>query len=371
MRSNTSRHIWGGLWGGFLGIIIAGLFHRFLLPLGCFVGVLGGFYYQEIWQIFLGSLKEEWKRLTVLWGTIQTGWGVTQTVWSATTEWLTQEITIPRFKDLLIIRLFWAILRLPVYPFVWLKHHPINRMHTLRALAILVYLAINGVLLSPIFLHTNIEMTYSPESWMSVAWAMLCVCSLTISVTVPAVTFETGEKALRARRRRYLVFGRRGAAYFFLNDLVAMFRIEGMAVVMMALVVIYWVIAGSIFLSVLFLPIAAFVYALRGILALATSKQHLLCLGTTLVVTIASAWVFRDLLQGTSLWLVALATGAVSGMTSEVVRQVVITWVDESWFSRIAQGGIAPILQGCWKGIADIWGQVEDSLRGGVFVPTA
>src|ERR1043166_7801498 len=55
-RSTTKRNFWGGFWGGVLGILATAKLGILALMGGCLVGVLLGFYYQELWQV----LKDEW-----------------------------------------------------------------------------------------------------------------------------------------------------------------------------------------------------------------------------------------------------------------------------------------------------------------------
>jgi hypothetical protein len=64
-RSYTSRNLLGGFFGGILGILAFALIHPSLLPAGCLLGVVIGFWYQEIWI----NAKADYVRTCTRWET--------------------------------------------------------------------------------------------------------------------------------------------------------------------------------------------------------------------------------------------------------------------------------------------------------------
>ena len=55
-RSLSSRNFWGGLLGGLLGLAAFVKIHAAAIPVGCLLGVVVGFWYQEISAVIVTAL---------------------------------------------------------------------------------------------------------------------------------------------------------------------------------------------------------------------------------------------------------------------------------------------------------------------------
>ncbi|MBI2624134.1 hypothetical protein HYW67_01410 [Candidatus Parcubacteria bacterium] len=321
MRSISRRNYWGGFWGGVLGIF-AFSWHAALLPVGCFVGVVAGFWYQEIGRAVAESLKTVQRQLgDVRFRGVAYLARAARTA-SALTGWI---LAVVKFacRVASLVCAFARIVRrhVPTYGRVvqWLSRHPMNRAYALFAVAAAIW-AMPGV-----FYALRVErwiraLPGDTQGLILVFVGVVFGYPLTILLTLsPWWLGDPVERAACFYRwwARYAAYGN---AKFLLYQFVLLVR-NHLAVVVFWMVTIAGIVSAVVGL-VGFMVFLTLVGLLRGVYRVTKDGGHWLCFGVTLIVTGAAAWLTNPHLHGVGLWLVALITGCASGVAAEGARRI-------------------------------------------------
>lgn len=315
-RTVTQRNVLGAFVGGMLGILAFGYFsNAFLLVLGVFVGIIGGWWYQEIAQATVNGYNSGVAAASKGWTTV--------TTYTLTPARRLKEM---RFDPGPVLKFFGALL----FPLVWLtrrvgwaKEHPFNRAVLLRVLAVLVFLVINAYWFIP-YAGGALKKP-EPNAWdvlgtiIGIPMAMLMSCMSVFGM-------DDGKcERMRQFYKDWARYANRGPALFFANELFKLFTMMiGTAVMLVAM--LFWLLGvGSLCLAIIGI-VSAVIGFVKGVYQASVRAGHWLCFGITLTTTAITAYNSSDYFGDIRiLWAVALSTGVVSALITEGVRGV-IAW---------------------------------------------
>ncbi len=317
IRSITNRNLAGGFWGGILGILLCS-HHWSLLPVGCLIGVVAGFWYQEIIEKFKADwvvTKADWKRHAA------------QTKKSFLRPWRVYKVVCRRINRVknkeflgtfdfvekairwILFAFFWIISKI-VQAITWPTKNAYNGMITMTVATYVCFImATIYILFEPIY---NAELNSDPASRGT--YFLLCSVGLllTHAVTFGHQLIYLGEKRDRLLKLSAIEF----LGFQLLHTTWIFFR-----VLCCAIIGILYLGAGAIItLGFIALPILAAVQLSRAWLKFAQQKAHWLCFAACLVMTTATAIICHNHLQGPLLWFAALVAGTLSGLAAEGLR---------------------------------------------------
>jgi hypothetical protein len=288
-RSITTRNFWGGFWGGVLGILATAKFGILALMGGCLVGVMLGFYYQELGRLAVSSWNAAWLKLL-------------------------GPQTQPSFAE------------------QWAALHPFDRAQQIKKTAMLAA----GVLLVGIeILFLSWLFPHAKDSELLFFIFLLTLGSVAIG-SVARFAREPDERSWDADNVRYYfrvqdLYGRLGGLKFFGREVVIGFAsflffpallgglMAGVAG-LLAFMVFAWPAALALG-GIAFLGLFAFGF-MRGAYHLAMKPDHWSCLMVTIVTTGLIAWAGHSYLEGVALAFTALIAGLLSGFGAVQVHSV-------------------------------------------------
>ncbi len=323
-RSVMSRNVMGGFLGGMIGIL-AFSWNSFLMPVGCFIGVLFGYWFQEIIDLVIDFPKRIFRRFSLIRRWLS---GVSNefikeitktTVWFP--EWLFYK-AILWFRVLCVNPVVWF--------FGWLSRvwkfltdsHPMNTAYVLQGIAVFIVTAMccSGAVW---FWYAADMQHIDNNSFMILPFMTVVLSSIMVPVSLlcSVVNVDTDDISLKMRHF-YKVYGRiekLGKTIFFIRELLVC---TGYAVFIL-------LVAFGSMCAVVMLPVAVILFMccivilgfFRALYIVAHYEGHWLCFGVTLITTTIMALSTQDILSGVMLWIVALATGCLSGVCSEMVRR--------------------------------------------------
>ena len=278
-RRVSSRNFWGGFWGGGIGLLSFYYIHPATIPVACLGGVLVGFWYREIWRLFLVSFPRI----------------------SAMAQELSRQFhEHPMHAGVLIAGLarfvyvgstFWLTVRA-----VGLDAHPKPNQPDgfyLLGILVLMFFGIGIIFVATVIAEESILM---------------------------------GDEyaALRNFYRRWEIYSNRGGWVLFAYCLWS-----NLAATIPALVLI------TAFLSRRLLKFTAGALAVggivfvKGVYVLSTRQEHWLCLTVTIVTTAATGFMAgKYFTSPLTLWSIALFNGLLSGCLAEVSRRFMVRAFD-------------------------------------------
>lgn len=310
-RSITSRNLAGGFLGGVLGIFSFKLIYPLFLPLGCIIGVIGGYLYQEIWQylcqIWKGILKEPANEIDE----------------NKSTSVIMQQAKI-------ILRHILTIAG-NISGYAWLKADPINRAYSIKWL-ITSILAITYIpvmyYIFHFFLRLNflVQLDKENQAIIGSVYAACVFVPLLLTLVVINVKQDKNLSGCLRTSSYYLECSRysrgilryaREEVWFFVRTVSALFA-------MLIINLGYFLLLGGLFMVIIFLPALILIISLKGIYQITREAKPWICLCITLAITITSAHYAKFYMDDTIwLWLIALMTGTLSGLTSEGMRRLI------------------------------------------------
>ena len=344
-RTVSGRNLAGAFWGGLLGILGFGYLHSIALPVGCFLGVIVGWWYQEIWQSTVDGFHrgvDVWRRFTTF----------VLTVPGKLKAKLLQHVA---FLYPVFLAIAWLV-RGPATFIRWLCAHPMNREKTVRLVAIVTYWMLNAGWVTPIVLAYKGQIDYAHSigkeaDEVSLYPFMGLLLTLITGLMMPLMILDLREK-VPPMRRFYCAwekYAARGPLRVFLDHLVSMFRAHIAFLLFMAGVLVWFGSIGVLLTAFAVVPILAVVGIAKGVYEACTRAGHWLCLGTTVATAAISAWVTQPYLADARvLWIVALLTGLASAIATEVLRRALVQILDK----KAMQGLIATP---CTNRMAAIW----------------
>lgn len=261
-RSLTSRNFFGGLIGGLLGILSFALIAPIALPFGCLVGVVVGFWWQELGTLVAKAPRQR-KKMRI--------------------KKPEEHPTVIGYRRL---RMAW-----------WSA----------------------GLLYSSLVIFFTINW-FGVEAVLGSLMVILFGC-LGIGMRSDGLELSEKKDGLKAYYSVYSLHDRWGKLLFFREFAVALgCTFLGPVVMAVALVVF---VTGAITIGIPAFSIAVIGYLLRGIHDLTFSRGHWLCVFVTIVTTSFVAFLMRDHMHGATLWVAALMAGAMSGVLSVLVQKTV------------------------------------------------
>ena len=323
----TVRNFLGSLVGGTLGVVLFA-WSPLAAPVGLLIGCLLGFWYREVPGIISSSYR--------------TCYGFALGAWH---------------QHLL------SIINVPDYRFVrWLRQDSLNAANAIRIGVILAHacpLVIVFIILAWFQIGlaaAEKDLTFS-EFLLSLGSMLGCLAVVMVFGVMnmlfafPGWGDKEGENPLKQKRRLALCSSKYGLVLCALKDVWLLFKID--------LCILAVILCGCLWLSIWCLPIVLFfgviiatpVLALRGLTRLVTRIEHWLCVSVTLVVTATSIWFVPPAeLSSPALWLVALLTGSVAGLATEIVRRLLARFVVPA---RCFRWITATSLQSAWDKTCD------------------
>jgi len=330
-RTVSTRNLIGAFLGGALGILAFGYLHPAVLPFGCLFGVVVGWWYEEIWKSITDSVSR--------------GIAGTRHAWSRFTTFThtpVKKLSIDIGPGLTILHFFvcafvWFLSR-PIAFIRWLRAHPINRAYAIRTLAVLSYFALNILAI--------VSLAFATISKDSVVMPLLFMIGGIGFLLGPLGYLISDEETLKMRKF-YLVWERYSASgpfWFFIKDLVNIFRYEISSILATCGTLIWFFGIGGAFLLLVVIPISVAVGAIKGIYEVSMRAGHWLCFGTTVVVTALTAWIAYPYLNDVRvLWIAALFAGLASAVVTEGLRYSLV------WFFSISERTQAVVSETLWE----------------------
>lgn len=325
-RTTSSRNIWGGFWGGVLGILATAVF-PILTPIGCLLGVLIGFYYQEMLAGLVADYHKSvagWKagRDAVIAYLIASRKEVGEK-YEALEKWLGEgsETVVAGIK------LVGGAIRLLVAAVRWPSQHPMNGARTMTVMAWFTYAMVQFLWIGPL-LWSAIDPSSNPM--LLVGWLLASVLSLVVPAFVCNISDLEGLDEMRAYYTVYERYTTKGGLRFYARAVVKMFLAQILVAVSMLIIFGIGLICLALSLSLAIIPISLFLLSVKALYGFAKSRSHWPCYIVTCVVTITTAILLSSMIKnGTMMWLVALGNGALCAIMSEALRRAL-----DSYFKR-------------------------------------
>lgn len=336
MRTITSRNMLGGFCGGILGILAFSIF-SLLLPVGCLLGVVIGFWYQEIWAgIKTESRKtmDKWQRFyndaiiaprdrfRVYLGNLKAR------LWDREDAsgifYIIARVLIGALR--LCGKLVQLIIRTCRWPF---KHH-MNGVYLVTATAAAIFAA--GLIYVVFTASYNLTIPTGLEEDVRLTVLivpLIVVLFLPISSAI-LTAFNCADPnddigMIRAFYKDWERYDRHGLFYHLGYKLVVMIKVCSAGLLWEVLGLAYIATGLVAVVAFMAIPIGITKATLRVLWQMTNRTNHWLCFAVTLTITTASALLLAQYLHGTGLWLVALLTGSMAGIASEVARRFVAT----------------------------------------------
>lgn len=347
-RTTSQRNILGAFLGGVLGIIALGFLHPIALPFGCFLGVIGGWWYQEIWATIRQAVvawKNKAQDVLVLIRTF---------VLIKPKKFKNRSLNIDNINKKIqpIFSSVAWLFRSPILFVRWLKKSKKNRAYILRGMAIITFLLLNFIwivpLTSDIFARSR---TMNGQS----GWFLLQMLS---GLLIPALTFFVpllffGEDSERGHENRFVdlaYFEKHGILFFYGKELFQLLLYQIKVALRMVASLVSSVFIWSMVTSFIFIPLSILVGVVKGIYRVANKSEYWLCFGATLATTSVCAWyAYQYFNNPYVIWFTALTAGVASAALTEGIRRVLV-WVyktntpvnaiaTKTWFEQLAPAG--------------------------------
>lgn len=357
----SSRNFIGGFCGGFVGLLLFKLLWPAFLPVGCFVGFTLGYARRELF----GVLKNAFRRVANWRGTASSAvQGHVQTRINRVRSFFSAAHA--RFVLFWTgVRRFGAGVREFGLYLVKLMRHPMMPAYALRAFAVLLFVRLNFLWLNPVangyadlarahhvFIVPLLAMVFMG---FAVAWVPIClylVWRWTDWQVDRGPAWKLAEKQRVEWRTR--LYKEHGALYFFGRDFLALCGGELLMLLVVTSFILYGLIGGGLLLFAGVLPFMIAVMCVRVICSSSRSGEYWIGLGATLIVTALSAWLNYARLNGSWLWIIALLTGCVAGVSAEALRRLVVAAIDrwpqiEAFSRQPLKDHLRPVSAGYWR----------------------
>ena len=300
-----------------MGILSGGLIHPIAIPFGCIIGVLVGFWFNDIRCTVIEGIEEAVSLFKIDFDLgfcvrVQSlGNNVQRWLWYHRFTWVRDLRKATKFGYWCISSLGWLLLS----PFRLIKlclGHPVMVARTIRALSIVCTVVLVIIVSYSIYPDTDEISRYSSI----LIWSGMATM---FSFLVAEGILEEGNSRLSGFYWSWSRYSRQGPVLYAVKSVMQHL------LAMCAVVVLFGVgsvlLLGGVASVVLFLVVSAIANALW----IASSRhEHLLCVTVTLIVTVTSAIVCNGYMHGVGLWILALTTGLLSGLLTEGVRRAVI-----------------------------------------------
>ncbi|MEK7630130.1 MAG: hypothetical protein AAB432_01980 [Patescibacteria group bacterium] len=338
-RTLSKRNWLGGFLCGLIGILTIGYLHGALAPVGGFIGFLVGFRYEEIisgagayWRISIKRIDNTWQRFVVF-------------VTTPTRKLKRAHINIDfspllKFIHFLLFVLTWILMR-PIAIYHWLKRHPMNRAYVILAFAVVAYFVLQFLWIIPFAQnmsarHELFLQSVAPADYervhdngteglvMIVILGGLFPIFAGVIFSLTSIDYKISE--MRLYYKRFECYMNHGGFYFFLQSLWRMICMEFFGALLELSMLLYWIAGGALLIAFVFAPVSAIVGSFRGFWKIMARNDYWPGLIISTVVMLAVGLLTHQYLQGTVLWIVALATGTICGSSAVAAQRALISY---------------------------------------------
>lgn len=348
-RSVSKRNFLGGFLGGFMGILTFGYLHPAFLPLGVLLGVVVGWWYEDILDTIVKSFQKGVRTGSACYGFFSqatvSSIPALRNFYSCFRLNKVGRIFVVLFASVGTV-FIWLLYR-PIAFINWLRAHPMNRAYLVRVAAFLIFLAIGAACISQMGIWFLPEAIRRGVDWQGarvpfqpdwVEYLLSCFLVFCFFVIVPAllysVDFLTEEEDLTDMKIFYQTveyYNKRGALAFFLQELFGLVQCQINFITWLIAGALYFTGTGILIFSFVVVPLSSFIYSIKGIYQIVTRSGHWLCLGVTMTATIVLAWLFAPYFDNRYiLWNVAFITGVASGAITELIRRSLVWFFTET-----------------------------------------
>ena len=373
-RTVTNRNVTGAFLGGVAGILACARIHPLMLPVGVCLGVIVGWWYQEIWRTAQKTRQESlaWSRRTL--GALDDVLaGPKRVLMTNIDDDLLKAARFVTYPFLLVFRGVTWVLSLPVRFVRWLSEHPVNQAQALRALAAGVSLAITWKWVKPVARLSWFGHLLQHDSPL-VLLALPLIAALLMPLLASVIYLDAAHDALKknmtAFYREWERIASFGRSVFFFREVVVI-TLAQMGFTIFFVGTLFWFLGVGLAVIVFAVaPIAFAIGLINGIYEAATKAGHYLCLAATLVTTTFVAWKTHHLFGNTYvLWTIALVAGSASALATEALRRSLLLllsrnkWVQGDAFD-VLDAQLAPIGRIYWRmtgALADKFGNMFGS----------
>ena len=339
MKPNTTtvtRNLLGGFLGGLFGVLVAGYVSSLLAPIGCLIGVLSGYWHDRIFAKCKGAMRlhrmRSRRNKTILGDVAEALKLRRYAVWRFMTRPLPSVSPVLEFAVKATLS--------PFKFFGWLMSHPVLIARTITVCAQLS--VATGFLCATYLLFPSATIEDGTRMIYWIACGIAGVLAMFFRLEVADDAADNSAKAFYTTWNRY---SQRNPIVFALNEFKAAIMIQSVIFVLIGIVCCIAVMA-LVGLFVGFFSSLIVVGIIRGLWTVSSRKEHLLCLGISLIGTVASAIVFNGSLSGSTLWIVALATGLACGVSSEIARRSIL-WAfahTPAWKATVPEDGADAVM---------------------------
>jgi len=330
MKSVSSQNLIGGFLGGTAGILVSWFVSPLALPFGVLLGVVVGWWNEEIVQLFGEAHRQAKKTASGFVGT--TDFVI---LTSARLCGLPSAIANV-FRWIIVKAIIGSIVALVSTParFArWLASHPTNRTRAIDITISLIFIFGTPVIMFFLEPHVGIEGSENRG-----VLAILGVLVATGGSTAYRVCREFGKKAelneLGQFYREWEIISRHGSVGFFLYAIAMQIRyMIGFAV--FCIIAVPWFFAFAIVGFLGIYPLIAGIAVVHGFYKIANRSGHWLCLGVTMAVT-GISWLVchKSFPDPRILWITALGTGIISGGVTEFIRRFMLMFYENTATGR-------------------------------------
>lgn len=369
-RSVTSRNFLGGFLGGFLGICAFHLFNL-LLPVGCLVGCVIGWWHEEMLaafprnymkarlafarfyreavaspsQIFKEYLHHLRAALKIDTGGVlaKFAFGFVA-AWVATIRWGYKACA--------------GVKKAVLWPFQDRR----NVITIGNVIAVIIFLTI----IVYAFLYVSLPIAYGyvddpRQDFLAVlvlqgfAWIIALATPVTLGIACGVDGHRKEEKEpVTHHIRDYSWYTRHGLLAYMARKL-SLIAAYFLLVLLWEVLEVAYLLLGVV--SVLFLmtvTIVAAMFAVCGLWRFAAARSHWPCFIATLTVTLVTALSFGTKLEGTYLWTAALLTGFAAGAASELAHRSLASFLVRrprliKWARKKIDDPIDDLIVPLWK----------------------
>lgn len=327
-RTISQRNLLGAFVGGVLGILAFGFFNAILLPFGVFAGVIGGWWYQEIWAATTHGFFEGVAKTKAFGAFLFTPVHRLRD-WRADMKRNIDDLDILYYVGLLAIPFIW-LLRRPGALVMWARAHPVNRAYLVRVATLPVFYAMNVAVIGFFALllvrsAQGFDFNHDVRGLPIIFGGIFLFCIGIISLMAPMMFWmNDSDRKLDKMRSFYRTWERyssMGIARFYVSELWFMARSWFSAVAWLVACIVWFCGLGAVFLAIV-ATVSAAIGLVKGVYQVSTQAGHWLCFGATLTTTVISAAVFHGSFgDPRAVWVVALLTGVASAGITEGLRR--------------------------------------------------
>lgn len=332
-RTISQRNLLGAFVGGVLGVLAFGFLNALLLPAGVFAGVIGGWWYQEIWAATTNGFNEGVAKARALGVFLFTPvrrldeWR--KGLWKDPNDLGEVFLPIAALLAWIVSPFIW-LLRRPAVMVMWARAHPVNRAYLVRGATLPLFYAMNTVVIGFLaFLLVRsaqgIDMNHDVRSLPIMLGGIFLFCIGIASLMSPMMFWSShSECKLDQMNNFYRTWERYSSmrvAHFYVSELWFMARMWFSVVAWLVACIAWFCGLGAVFLAIVAVT-SAVIGLVKGVYHVSTQAGHWLCFGATLTTTTISAMLFHNSFGDMRiLWVVALLTGVASAAATEGLRR--------------------------------------------------